>query len=313
MLCNEDGEMGEDIRKFRESHVQVRPLSDALGAEIIGVDVSQPLSRETVRAVRETWLNHHVIVLRDQNLEVQDQLRFASYLGEIGKRTSEVDGRKSDDGLPQGTMYVSNIRENGRPIGYLPDGEMQFHIDMCYIERPVAGAVLYAIEVPPEGGDTMFSNLVKVFASLPEEIKQRLVGASATHYYDQPVTTRDTNTLNGESRHFSHPVVRTHPETGLKSLFVNRLMTSRIEGLEPKESDRLLEMLFNRIEQPEFVYRHVWRPGDLLAWDNRCTAHARTDFDPKARRLLRRVVLQGDKPSQSPQESEQIKQEGIRS
>jgi taurine dioxygenase len=278
------------------ANITVRPLSSALGAEIIGVDASEPLDAATVAGVQTAWYDHLVIVLRSQKLNITDQVRFCQNFGDIGKRLSAASDRLEPGGLPEGAMFISNIKQDGKNIGYLPDGEMQFHSDMCYVEKPHAGASLYAIEVPSSGGDTMFSNLYQAYAELPEDVRQRLEGLSATHYYDGEMQSRDEFRLNENLKHFTHPVIRTHPVTGKKSIFVSRLMTARIEGIGEHESQKLLSDLFDQIEKPEFIYRHVWKPGDLLMWDNRCTAHARTDFDPSERRHLSRVVLQGDRP-----------------
>jgi taurine dioxygenase len=194
-------------------------------------------------------------------------------------------------------MLISNIREDGKPIGALPDGEMHFHSDQCHQERPARASMLYAIEIPRAGGNTLFANAYKAYETLPDAIKRRIEGRKAlnAYDYDSAATKRGTKVADGVPA-YAHPVVRTHPATGRKALYVNRLMTVCIEGLPEQESDELLGQIFEHQERREFVYEHVWRPGDLLMWDNRCTLHARTDFSADERRLLRRVTILGEKP-----------------
>ena len=230
--------------------------------------------------------------LRDQSLSEEDQVRFAEYFGPLGK-TLNV----HNTGRHPAIMLVSNIRKDGKPIGALPDGEMQFHTDQCYVERPAAASMLYAIEVPRVGGNTLFSNAYLAYETLPSEIKRRIDGRKAlnAYDYDNAATFRGTRIRDGVP-HYTHPVVRTHPATGRKALYVNRLMTLAIEGLPEAESAALLELLFDHQEKRRFVYEHVWRVGDILMWDNRCTLHARTDFSPDERRLMRRITILGEKP-----------------
>jgi taurine dioxygenase len=192
---------------------------------------------------------------------------------------------------------ISNIREDGKPIGALPDGEMHFHTDQCHQERPAMASMLYALEVPSRGGNTLFANGYKGYETLPSDIKRRIDGRKALNAYDYDTasTKRGTRLAEGVPSCL-HPVVRTHPATGRKALYVNRLMTVHIEGLPQRESDELLDFLFDHQEQRELVYEHVWRPGDLLMWDNRCALHARTDFSADERRLMRRVTILGERP-----------------
>ena len=195
-------------------------------------------------------------------------------------------------------MLVSNIRENGKLIGSLPDGEMEFHSDQCYLERPAKGTFLYAIEIPSAGGDTLFLNMYSAYDALPADLKAQIDGKKALNAFLYGTTTREDNEAKLDLSvhpHYSQPIARTHPDTGRKALFVNRLMTWNIEGEDEAAGRSLLNRLFDHIEQPQFIYAHKWRVGDLVLWDNRCTLHARTDFSDKERRLLRRVVVQGDR------------------
>jgi taurine dioxygenase len=278
--------------KLRPSTFSSRPLSAALGAEIIGVDLSQELDGQTFARIRDVWHEHLVILLRDQELSEQDQVRFAEQFGPPAVIHTKQFVRNHP-----AVMLISNIREDGKPIGALPDGEMHFHTDQCHQERPAMASMLYAIEVPRTGGNTLFANGYKAYETLPDAIKRRIDGRKALNAYDYDTAAMKRGTRLAEGvPSYVHPVVRTHPETGRKALYVNRLMTVRIEGLPAQESDELLDTLFEHQERREFIYEHMWRPGDLLMWDNRCTLHARTDFSPHERRLMRRVTILGERP-----------------
>jgi taurine dioxygenase len=270
----------------------VRPLSPALGAEIVGVDLSRPMTAALAAQLLDAWHRNLVILLRDQKLTEEDQVRFAECFGPPAK----IHTRQFVRNHPA-VMLISNIREDGKPIGALPDGEMHFHTDQCHQERPAKASMLYALEVPSKGGNTLFSNAYAAYETLPEQVKRRIDGRNAlnAYDYDTAATKRGTRLADGVPS-YVHPVVRTHPATGRKALYVNRLMTVRIEGLPEEESDALLDLLFDHQEQRQFIYEHVWRVGDILMWDNRCTLHARTDFSADERRLMRRVTILGEKP-----------------
>jgi taurine dioxygenase len=269
------------------------PLSPAIGAEIVGVDLRAPLSNAQFAQILDAWHRYCVLLFRNQHLETEDQLRFAERFGELSK---VINNHSQNSGHPS-VMLVSNIRKDGQLIGGLPDGEMHFHSDQCYVERPIKGTMLYAIELPGQGGNTLFANMYLAYETLPADVQQRITGLKAMNVYDYAnnPTTRGATIREGVP-HYAHPVARTHPDTGRKALFVNRLMTDHILDMPREESDRLLAVLFDHQEQGRFVYEHVWSVGDLLLWDNRCSLHARTDFDPSERRLLRRVAIRGEKP-----------------
>jgi taurine dioxygenase len=278
----------------------IKPLSPALGAEIVGIDLREDLSAETVAEIIEAWHQNLVLLFRNQSLSEDDQIRFAQHFGVLQKRTRppEAINEANYTKYPQLTMLVSNIRENGKLIGSLPDGEMHFHSDQCYLEKPATGTFLYAIEVPSQGGDTLFLNMYKAYETLPTELKARIDGRKALNAYLYDSTTRAVNGSKVDFTahpHFVQPIVRTHPNTKRKALYVNRLMTFMVEGMDEEEGSALLDQLFDHVEQDQFIYAHHWRVGDLVLWDNRCTLHARTDFSDKERRLLRRYVVQGDR------------------
>jgi taurine dioxygenase len=274
------------------SALKTSPLSPALGAEISGVDLRKDLSAAAFAEIEDVWHENLVVVLRDQVLSEDDQVRFAKRFGPL----SVSHTRRFNTDNPA-VMLISNIRENGEPIGALPDGEMHFHTDQCHQEKPAKGSMLYSIEIPSKGGNTLFANCYRAYETLPEKIKAQIAGKKAINAYDYDAASRTRGSKIREGIPYqAHPMVRTHPVTKRKALYVNRLMTVAIEGMEAEESDALLNDLFDHQEQPEFVYEHVWRLNDLVLWDNRCTLHARLDFDPSERRLMRRVVIAGDKP-----------------
>ena len=198
-------------------------------------------------------------------------------------------------------MLVSNIREDGEVIGSIPDGEMLFHTDGSYEEHPYRYTFLYAIEVPRQGGDTLFANMHTAYDTLPETLKSRLRDLDAEHgFYTGPDVTsemKEALRISDYAGRAVHPVFTRHEETSRPSLYISRMLTRRIVGLESEDS--LLPFLFDHSERPEGIYRHVWTPGDLVMWDNRCTNHARDDFEPGERRLLRRTTCQGVKPERA--------------
>lgn len=281
-------------------NITVTPLSSACGAEITGVDLTEELSDETVAAIRKAWNEHIVLVFRGQTLTEEQQLRFASRFGTLGKRKAalfaeEIRGRS--EGILQtnaNVLLVSNIEVNGEPIGAFGEGDMWFHIDSGYVEKPYNYTFLHALALPSTGGNTLFSNMYKAYEAIPEDLKDKLRGRKALHIHEYKRTEKvEIGEDLSHAAHWFHPVFATHSETGRKSLFVDRLMTARIEGFSKEENEVLLDQLYEIGERPEFVYEHKWRSKDFVMWDNRCSIHARTWFPPEERRLLRRCAIEG--------------------
>jgi taurine dioxygenase len=281
------------------SDMQVTPLSPACGAEISGIDLREPLSERQVRAIKDAWGKHLVLVFRDQKLSQDDQLRFASYFGQLGSRKKAPEALRSRaEGIQQDhekVLLVTNIKVDGQPIGAFGDGEFWFHIDSGYSERPYKYTFLFAQELPSTGGNTMFSNMYKAYEAVPPALKEKLKGKKALHIHEYNRAKQANHSGNISAiPHYFHPVFITHPDTGRKTLFVDRLMTTRIEGVSVEESDAILQQLYDIGERRDFIFEHVWRLGDFLMWDNRCTIHARTDFPKEERRLLRRCTVEGE-------------------
>jgi taurine dioxygenase len=274
--------------------VDVVPLSKHIGAEIRGIDLRTALNADTIKQIHQAWLDHSVLPFRKQSLSQEDLLRVTGYFGELAPLTRPAKFfPKGYARLLPNIMMISNIRENGETIGALPDGEMHFHHDQIHSEVPHNGTLLYSLEVPSYGGDTLFASGYAAYDTLEQAIKSQLAGRRAFHHYNYGSTVRgDSRGIEAFSQAV-HPVFRTHDETGRKAIYVNRLMTTRIENLPEAESDALLQALFDHSEKPEFIYRHVWRVGDLIVWDNRCSMHARDDFPSDQRRLMLRTTVKG--------------------
>ena len=270
-------------------------LSPTLGAEIKGLDLRDDLDIDTIQELRAAWLDHLVLLFRGQDLSEADQVRFAGYFGEPFTNTRVQEFSETEERNPH-VLPITNIRENGEPIGVLPDGELQFHSDSAFHDMPLMATMLYAIELPSHGGNTLFSNMYQAFDALEPAAQSKLAHYQAVNGYEYGTMVRTGRFNHHTSIHATHPVIRTHPETGRKVVYVNRLMTEEIVGLPEAESDVTLQGLFELAERPELIYEHVWLVGDLLIWDNRCTQHARTDFPADQTRFLKRVGIAGDKP-----------------
>jgi taurine dioxygenase len=278
--------------------ITVTPLSSACGAEISGVDLTKPLPESGVQAIKQAWGQHLVLLFRGQHITQEQQLAFAAYFGELGTRKKPPEALRSRaEGILQDNekvLLVSNIIVDGQPIGAFGEGEFWFHIDSGYAARPYKYTFLHALELPTTGGNTLFSNMYQAYEAVPPALKERLRGKRALHIheYNRAKQASLAREISGIP-HAYHPVFITHPDTGRKSLFVDRLMTARIEGMSEAESESILNTLYDIGERRDHIYEHIWELDDFLMWDNRCTIHARTDFPKGERRLLRRCTVEG--------------------
>lgn len=277
-----------------QAKFEIVPLTKHIGAELRGIDLREKPDEETIRAIYQAWLDHLVIVFPGQDLSQEDLVRVTGYFGEIGglHRPPKYFPKGYSRLLP-GIMLISNIRENGEPIGALPDGEMMFHHDMIHAEVPSKATMLYSVEIPSTGGNTLFASGYAAYDTLDPQVRAALEGRKALHHYNYGSTVRGDGKGVEAFGECIHPVFRTHEETQRKAIYVNRLMTVRVLDMPEAESERLLNILWEHSEKSEFVYEHVWRKGDLLLWDNRCSSHARTDFPSSERRLMLRTTIQG--------------------
>ena len=258
--------------------MQVTPTGGALGAEITGLDLTRPLSDEAAEQVRQALNDHSVIYLRDQTLTDHDQVRFTSC---FGKPIEHV--RKQPDREVKEIFMISNVKENGEPIGALGSDELDFHSDLSYMPQPGTISVMYAIEIPRVGGATQWCNCAAAYEALDEDMKQRLQGLEALHRHPIPE--------QNPPEPATHPVVRSHPATGRKSLYVSPHLTSHIVGLAETDSRELLQTLYGHMSLPQFVWSHDWQVHDLLVWDNRPTMHRREPFPDTERRIMKRTQV----------------------
>lgn len=267
---------------------ELQPLIPALGAEVRGLDLREPLDGETVAALRAAWERYGVLLFRDQQIDADDQKRFTRYFGEFQRPRGGP--RKNED-----VLFIGNTEVDGIPAD-IPLGAMQLHQDGAYGERPTKASLLFAIELPERGGDTLWASLANAYDTLPADVQQRIVQLDIRFNFDSATTIRDLSVWRKDIPDYTHPLVIAHPDTGRPLLFCNRLMADAVVGLSAPESAELVGYLNAHIERPENVYQHVWRRGDFAIWDNLATAHGRTDFDPNQTRLLRRTTILGDRP-----------------
>jgi len=282
-------------KAYGADRFEVVPLTRHIGAEIRGIDLRVEPDAATVRAIYQAWLDHAVLIFPEQKLEQEDLLRATRFFGEPGKLSRPPKYfPKGYSRLLPGIMMISNIRENGEPIGALPDGEMMFHHDMIHAAIPSKATMLYSVEIPSTGGNTLFASGYAAYDTLDPAIRDRLEGKKALHHYNYGSTIRGDNRGTEAFAEQVHPVFRTHEDTGRKAVYVNRLMTVKVLDMPEDESEQLLNAVYDHAEKGEFVYEHVWRVGDLLLWDNRCSSHARTDFPSTERRLMFRTTVEGN-------------------
>ena len=279
----------------RMAAIRVRKIGEALGAEVIGVDLSQPLAPELFAEIRKAWLEHLVLRFRGQTLSDPQLLAFSKLFGELDPPGPNPYGKPFLPEHPDMNV-ISNIKADGVPIGGLGDGEAIWHADMTYVERPPMAAILHALEVPPSGGDTYWANMYLAYETLPAKLKREIEGRVAVHdatYNSAGLRRKGYKEVTDprEAPGARHPLVRMHPETGRKCLFLGRRRNSYIVGLALADSEALLDEIWRHAAQPELTFRQEWRVGDVLLWDNRCTLHRRDAFDPSARRLMHRTQI----------------------
>ncbi|WP_413195639.1 TauD/TfdA dioxygenase family protein [Pararobbsia alpina] len=280
--------------------IEIRAFDAPLGAEVIGLDLGVPLSDEAFARIHRAHLDHHVLVFRDQRITPEQHIAFSRRFGPL---QIHVLRQFQLAGYPE-MLIVSNIKENGQPIG-LGDAGHFWHSDLSYKEQPSLGSLLHAQELPAEGGDTLFSNVHRVWEELPATLRKRIEGLRAEHTYlaryaelqqRNPWRPNLTAEQVAEVKPVVQPVVRTHPETGRKALFVSEHFTTRIVDLPEDESADLLRELFTYIPRSEYVYRHQWRDHDLVFWDNRSVQHLAAGCPDHLRRKLYRTTVEGDTP-----------------
>lgn len=276
----------------------VQQLSPILGAEIIGLDLRQPLDEATIRRIHDAWVEHQVIVFRDQDLTQEQQIAACRQFGTIEPHPLKTNTNEH----PEITVS-SNVVRDGNPLGYIGPPFELWHSDLCYLEEPAKMTFLYAYAVPEKNGETWFANTYASYDALPEELRAKVEGRLAVFSlndnlvarckskgFDLPLAEEDVKP------DFLHPAVRTHPYSKKQALFVNWAHTDRIEGYSDEESQALLDRLFAHTTEDRFVYRHKYRRGDLIVWDNASTIHTHQPDPVTGDRIMIRVVVRGTKP-----------------
>ena len=282
--------------------IEIIPSRSALGAEVRGVDLAKPLTDDAFMAIQQAWYDHIVLLFRGQNLSDDDLIRFSRHFGELDIAPASANDMAGAQEKSRPEIWIiSNVLENGKPIGALGDKEAEWHTDMSYVAAPPMASVLYSLEIPKAGGDTSFANMYKALEALPADLRAAIEGRMCNH--DASTTSvgelragadavADVRMAPGAK----HPAIRTHPATGGKALYLGRRLNGYIEGYGVEESEKLLDRLWAHCARPEFSWTHQWAVGDMLIWDNRCAIHRRDAFDGRERRVMHRTQIKGDRP-----------------
>jgi taurine dioxygenase len=279
--------------------LEIRPLSDALGAEISGLDLTQPLDEATKAKIQDAFLKHHLLCFRSQPLTPADFARVAGYFGtpQLQLLRKRRHGETPEVSILESTYKRAEDKPDDMKLVRLSG----WHTDDSYFAVPAKATMLQSIEIPDSGGETKFCNMRKAYQDLPEETRRRLDGLRAVHGYDTkraPARAiKRTAEEEAETPDVDHPLVRTHDDTGEKTIYFNSNRTDQVVGMAREESDALLDMVYDHVTQPKYQYHHKWRVGDILLWDNRCLMHAvNMDFPVGQTRLHQRILLEGTRP-----------------
>ena len=276
----------------------IRNLDAPLGAEVRGIDLSTPLAKADADAIEDAWRKRLVVLVRAQRLSDPQLLAFSQNFGELDPPGPNPYGEPFNKAHPE-INVISNVIENGRPIGNLGAGEAVWHADMTYIDVPPKASILYALEVPPGQGNTYFADMFAAYEVLPADVRRAADGRIAIHDgslnsagllrkgHQEVTDVRETVGAR-------HPLVRTDPKTGRKALFLGRRTNSYVVGLSVAESDALLDALWAHAGEPRFAMCHEWEVGDLLMWNNLSVLHRRDPFDVNARRVMHRTQIKGN-------------------
>lgn len=277
---------------------KITELDAPLGAEVTGLDASQAVAPEVILQLKQALRDRHILIFKNQNLTDEQLLNFAFYFGSLYVPPDDVPVLASKPGVTPVVIPISNVDN-----GYTGTGEIPFHSDHLWTPYPSSGSLLYAIEVPPEGGDTYWLNLNLAYETLDESTKERIADLQLITYnpfLQDPNGPRPKYRLDKSipliSPVFPHPLVRTHPESGKKILYLSYSNEVEIVGVDPHEGAELIEQLREHLNQPRFYYQHKWSVGDIVYWDNQATLHYRQAFDPNYRRVMKRVSLAGSRP-----------------
>ena len=295
-----------DAKAQENSHgIGIKPLPFALGAEVVCGDIRR-LTDAQMAIIYKAWLGNLVLLFREQTLSDDDLCAFTRHFGELKDVLPAHQRAVGVESLGNPNISViSNVVENGVPLGSLGDGEAEWHTDYNFNEKPYAAATLYALEVPPAGGNTGWSNMYAAYDALAPALRERIEGLTIKHdesYNAAGILRRGYEPVSDlrSSPGPSHPIVRTHPETGHNFLYLGRRLHAYVNGFDLDQSEALLNELWAHAESVRFQWEHQWRVGDLIIWDNRCTMHHRDAFDPGSRRIMHKTQTKGDRPFHSP-------------
>lgn len=288
------------------ARIAITPTGGALGAIVTGVDASRPVEAEVILQLKQAWRDRHLLIFKNQTLTEEQLLAFANYFGDIFQQPAYIPLGKSEPVLPPLVLTLSNAAYEESSVNLRPGNiELLPHIDHHWLPAPSSGSLLYAVEVPDHGPDTYWVNLVQAYEELDDATKEQIAGLQVIHYNPFPKLQKGEvpSPSYGPGRPVepneistAHPLVRTHPDSGKKILYLNAANEVEIVDYDPEEGARLIERLRQHIKQPQFVYQHRWSVGDLLYWDNQATAHYRPEFNANATRILKRVSIRGSRP-----------------
>jgi len=296
----------ESLGGTLHSRFTVLAAPDGFGAEIKGVDL-RTINGDDFSSLYRTWLKHSVLIFRGQTLTDDELIAFSKHFGALDLAPIQESGRRFVEGHPE-IYVVSNVMKDGVAIGSLGAGEATWHTDMSYLEQPPKASLLYALEVPPTGGNTYFCNMYRAYDSLPQELKDQMAGSRVSPpdkilflkhdgtynsggYVRQGATVED-DPIRSPGAY--HPLVCRHPETNRSVLYLGRRRNAYVRGLPLAESESLLDQLWSYATREEFVWHNQWRVGDLVLWDNRCTMHRRDPFEATSRRVMHRTQIKGE-------------------
>ncbi|MGE5523547.1 MAG: TauD/TfdA dioxygenase family protein [Rhodospirillaceae bacterium] len=295
---------------LKSAPFDVVPMDAALGAEIRGIDLTR-IDDATFQRLHAVWLEQLLLVFRRQHFAAEDLVtlvkRFGTPVTSSNLHKRDLAERTANKlfNLPPEVTVVTNLRENGKPVGILGDGEVVWHSDFSFKEAPTAARMLLAVEIPPSGGHTYFSNCYAAYDTLSADMKKRIAGKTIkqANIVDTAMQLRPGASLDVDIRDIpgpSHPIVSTHPETGHNMIFLGRRHSAYVNGLSLEESEALLDELWAHTTHPKFVYEHHWQQGDVVVWDNRATLHRRDAFQSDNRRVLYAAQVEGHRPYEAP-------------
>lgn len=283
------------------SRILVKPSGQALGADLLNIDISASISDEVVREIKDAWHQHLVLRVRKQTLTDAQLISFSRHFGQLDLAPISSSGRREIPEHPE-IVVISNVRQNGRRIGSLGNAEAEWHSDMSYIEKPPKMSCLYSLEIPKHGGNTSFLNMYDAYETLSPELKEAINGKRCKHDisrnsagevrkgYEEFENEVDPRKIPGTYQ----PLVCVHPTTRKKCLYPGRRHNACIEGLSLKDSDALLDTLWAHATQEHLRWDQIWQVGDIILWDNRCTMHRRDAFQDSERRIMHRTQVQGE-------------------